>query len=349
MTRMTLRLHDFRLNSRLSTLCTALRQWERESMASPDSSGGAAATTDGAGVQTTWGPYDDGPISIESRFTCQGRERQDLVWKIYVVRDNVSSPLFNATGLSVFQLLSSGRRYLCVCVCVLFFVSRWFVDSLMNFESSSSSSIIMNFWIMNHEFIDHWSLIHWSWIIWMNRIVESIMIHQSSWIMIMIHDHDWDWVNHRHCHSCHSQTIRHVRHITITTDHLFCRRTRRFVRQTCNCNYSNRNNSNSNSIRFKFNFLNSPLTDLAWLILVLIPSFDPTDHSTGTTPQSHRWQSLHPTRTQQPERSEPPGAIEEDTTGTRLCSWSVSATETVIWWTDEWLMSLTVWVLSKTQ
>ena len=46
----------------------------------------------------TWGPYDEGPISIESRFTCQGRERQDMVWKIYVQRDSMQSPLYNSSG-----------------------------------------------------------------------------------------------------------------------------------------------------------------------------------------------------------------------------------------------------------
>ena len=67
-----------------------------------ESSGGggvaAAATATATDGAQTWGPYEDGPISIESRFSCQGRERQDLVWKIYVVRDNVSSPLFNVAG-----------------------------------------------------------------------------------------------------------------------------------------------------------------------------------------------------------------------------------------------------------
>ena len=46
----------------------------------------------------SWGPFDEGPLTIEQRFTSKGRARQDEVWKVYVQQDGVSAPLYDCAG-----------------------------------------------------------------------------------------------------------------------------------------------------------------------------------------------------------------------------------------------------------
>ena len=46
-------------------------------------------------------PFDDGPLgplSIEDRFSEQGRLRQELVWKTYVTQEGVGAPLYDQSG-----------------------------------------------------------------------------------------------------------------------------------------------------------------------------------------------------------------------------------------------------------
>lgn len=51
-----------------------------------------------------WGPFDEGPLSIEERFEVQGRKRQDEVWRIYVTQDDASAPFFDTSGLGDYGL-----------------------------------------------------------------------------------------------------------------------------------------------------------------------------------------------------------------------------------------------------
>lgn len=55
-----------------------------------------------AAADTTkqYGPFDEGPLSVEERFAEKGRARQDKIWKLYVQQEFVTSPLFDSNGVS---------------------------------------------------------------------------------------------------------------------------------------------------------------------------------------------------------------------------------------------------------
>ena len=70
-----------------------------------------------------FGPFDDGPLSIEERFTEQGRKRQDQVWQIYVQQDSVSAPLFDKGGLEVIHVRSIPSDVFVLSVCTYLVIS----------------------------------------------------------------------------------------------------------------------------------------------------------------------------------------------------------------------------------
>lgn len=57
------------------------------------------------------GPFDEGALTIEERFTEKGRARQDLIWKTYVQRNGVTAPLFDSQGGSFFSHLFTSWSY----------------------------------------------------------------------------------------------------------------------------------------------------------------------------------------------------------------------------------------------
>lgn len=50
-----------------------------------------------------YGPFDEGPLTIEQRFREKGRARQDKVWSVYVVHEGHHSPLYDKQGTLVHQ------------------------------------------------------------------------------------------------------------------------------------------------------------------------------------------------------------------------------------------------------
>ena len=51
-----------------------------------------------AGLNSQWGPFEEGPVSVEDRITCKGRERQDCVWQIYVREEGATADLHDKYG-----------------------------------------------------------------------------------------------------------------------------------------------------------------------------------------------------------------------------------------------------------
>lgn len=45
-----------------------------------------------------YGPFDEGPLTIEERISSKGRARQDEVMRIYVQQEGVTAQLFDAQG-----------------------------------------------------------------------------------------------------------------------------------------------------------------------------------------------------------------------------------------------------------
>ena len=58
---------------------------------------------------SSWGPFEEGPVSIEERISETGRARQDHVWSVYVREENVTAQLYDENGYLV-------KCRLCVCV-----------------------------------------------------------------------------------------------------------------------------------------------------------------------------------------------------------------------------------------
>lgn len=54
-----------------------------------------------AAPSSKWGPFEEGPVSIEERFSETGRARQDQVWSTYVREENVTAQLYDETGYLV--------------------------------------------------------------------------------------------------------------------------------------------------------------------------------------------------------------------------------------------------------